>query len=529
MISERFMRMTRTIRLFFLFIFLCAAGCAAPQEGSETAETAVSTNTGLKSSAPTRTPEPTETAVPPTNTPEPAPSDTPEAEVEDEVADAQMDEDEVVETAVPPTATSTKTPIPPTPTITPTSEPLFTPEFSRLLPEGSGAPTAVPEFDVPEGATTVVLLGNDGGVNTDTIILVAINREGPTASMLSIPRDLYVYIPEVGMGQINTVVARGGPDLLKQTIQYNFGVPVNFYAQIDFDGFEQMIDVVDGVDIAVSCRLQDWRLISPELDPEDEDNWEQFALEPGVYEMDGDLALWYARSRKTTSDFDRGRRQQQLLRGLFNRAVDVGLITEFPTLWSTYNEFVDTDMDIGRILQLATLAPAIRDNGVQHLYLAGKTEPATTSGGVEVMVPVWEGERMMGEEFSRLFLPPALNMAAQPPVVVEIVNASDDPDLTLLAIDNLAWFGFTAVIADPTNEANQLETTNQTTLNYYKPNFKGSYDWLISWVFDMRQSEIELVEDEDFPHEYQLIIGKDYDPCRPQMFAPQLFLTTQNQ
>ena len=427
-------------------------------------------------------------------------------------------------TTVPPTATSTETPVP---TVTPTSLPQVAPTliFGAGDEADSGSevpiPTAVPPFDTPNDITNILLLGNDGGINTDTIMIASINRQGPTASIISIPRDLYVYMPGKQMGRVNTAVAIGGVDLLKQTILYNFGVPIHYYARIDFDGFKETVDILDGVEIAVSCRLQDWRLKSPTLNPEVEDNWEQFALEPGVYEMDGDLALWYVRSRKTTSDFDRGRRQQQLVHAMFNQGVDVGLVAEFPALWNTYKEYIETDMDIGRMLQLASLASAVRQNGIQHLYLAGKTEPFLTPSGAQVQLPVWEGERKMEEEFSRLYLPPALSTANRAPIFVEIINASGNPDAAVLAADNLAYHGFIPVFGFIDETA---ETVPTTTLSYYKPNFKGSYDWLISWIFDMRKSEIELAEDDDYEYDYRVVLGRDYNPCRPQMLAPQIFL-----
>ena len=413
------------------------------------------------------------------------------------------------------------------PTETPTSLPQFNPVLTVTEPEigeglsapGTAVPTPVATFEVPLDTTNVLLLGNDGGTNTDTMIIVAVNRTGPTASILSLPRDLYVYQPGRTMDRLNTAVARGGIDLLKQTILYNFGIPIHYYARVDFEGFKEIVDIMDGVDIAVSCRLEDWRLKSPDLNPELEDNWEIFTLEPGLHTMDGDMALWYARSRLTTSDFDRGRRQQQLLRAMFTQGVDLGLVTEFPKLWNTYKDYVETDMDIGRLLQLASLAPAIRENGIQHLYLANRTQPWITPGGAQVQLPIWEGQNAMAETFSRLYLPPALNMAEQPPIEVEIVNATSNPDLVWLAADNLSWFGFTPIIGD-----DAANTTANTLLRYYKPNFKGSYDWLISWVFDIRQSQIELVDDDDFAYDYQVILGEDYDPCRPQLNAPQAFL-----
>ncbi len=411
-------------------------------------------------------------------------------------------------------------------TATPTSLPQLQPALTVSEPTivagevlETAVPTAVPTFEVPANTTNVLLLGNDGGTNTDTMLVVAVNRTGPTASIMSLPRDLYVYQPGHKMDRINTAVARGGVELLKQTILYNFGIPIHYYARVDFEGFQEIVDIMGGVDVAVSCQLADWRLKSPELYVEDEDNWEIFTLEPGVHHMDGDIALWYARSRRTTSDFDRGRRQQQLLRAMFTQGVDLGLITEFPKLWDTYQDYVETDMDIGRILQLAALAPAIRDNGIQHLYLANRTIPWITPGGAQVQLPMWEGQNAMQETFSRLYLPPALNKAEGPPIEVEIINATDNPDLTWLAVDNLTWHGFVPIIGQDHSDDDAV-----TALRYYKPNFKGSYDWLISWVFDMRQSQIELVDDKTFAYDYQVILGNDYDPCRPQLSAPQIYL-----
>ncbi|MCZ7673029.1 MAG: LCP family protein [Chloroflexi bacterium] len=238
------------------------------------------------------------------------------------------------------------------------------------------------------------------------------------------PRDLYVYIPGFTMNRLNTALARGedvdypggGVGMLKQTILYNFGIPIHYYAQVDFQGFQDIVDAMGGVDLAVSCKRSDWRLISPELDVEDPDNWEVFTLEPGVHHLDGDLALWYARSRllDPLSDWGRSRRQQQLLRAMFNQGLDLGLLSEIPTLWNTYKTSIDTDMDIGKMLQLATLAPAVRENGIQNLYLAGKTQSFVTAGGAAVQIPIWEEPGMMHDTLAQLFRPPALNRASRP-------------------------------------------------------------------------------------------------------------------
>jgi polyisoprenyl-teichoic acid--peptidoglycan teichoic acid transferase len=455
------------------------------------------------------------------------------------------------------TSTATATPIPtdtPTPTVTPTSRPQLHPtaalEEVGTLSEGvptppTPIPSPVATFAVPNDVTNILLIGTDrpldaGPSRSDTMIIVSINYSEPTASILSLPRDLYVYIPGGTMSRLNTAMSRGdmidypggGPALLKQTILYNFGVPIHYYARVDFDGFKDVVDAIGGIDIAVSCQLQDWRLISPDLDIHDEDSYERFTLEPGIHQMDGDFALWYARSRMTTSDFDRGRRQQQLLRGMLNQGVDLGLVPQAPALYTVLRDTVDTDMDIGRILRIASLAPQIRENGVQHLYIAGKTQPWQVPPSVEngvadqVHLPVWEGSGMMEETFLRLFRPPALNRGTQQPIWVEIVNASGNPDMALLAADNLAYHGLVPVLStDPTPP-----TQAQTELRYFRPNFKTAYEWLVSWVFNKRIGQIQMaaVENEElvtYAYDYQVILGEDYNPCRPQLFAPREFLT----
>ncbi|MCA9971039.1 MAG: LCP family protein [Anaerolineales bacterium] len=463
------------------------------------------------------------------------------------------------DTAVPPTITPTATPTPdysptpgpsptpsntptitpspthtPIPSATPTSRPQFAPTLvvtEPTLREGAATPatavpTPVPTFEVPGGTTNVLLLGADeplgsAGQKSDTILIVSINRDGPTASMISIPRDLYVYLPGSTMAKITVASQLGGVELLKQTILYNFGIPIHYYARVDFQGFQNVVDAIGGVDVAVNCEFTDWRLKSPELDIEDPDNWELYTLAPGIYDMDGELALWYARSRLRSSDFDRGRRQQQLLRALLNQGVDLGLVAQVPTLWSTYQDSVETDMDIGRILQLAALAPDIRANGVQNLYLAGKTTPwgvPTEDGGaLSAQLPIWEGPGMMEETFARLFRPPTLSRAARAPITVEVVNATGNPDMARLAAENLAWYGFVPVLSDGVPETTENVAT---TITFYGPNFKGSYEWLMAWIMHKTTAEIQLNTEEAFAFNYRVILGADYDPCVNQLYSP---------
>ena len=473
----------------------------SPNESTATEDTAVPQKETVEATE-TPTPEPTITPAG-TNTPGPTPTKTPLPTI-----------------TVAPTQTPTSVPLT-VPALTATAAPPF---LEGIPTPPTVVPTAVATFEVPNDTTNILLLGSDTPLDsestrTDTMIIVTVNRSNGTASMISLPRDLYVYHPGKTMARLNSAMTLGGIDELKQTILYNFGIPIHYYARIDFDGFKQAVDIIGGVDIAVSCQLRDWRLKSPELELEDPDNWEMYTLPPGVYTMDGDTALWFARSRQSTSDFDRGRRQQQLLRAILNQGVDLNLVTDFPTYYNTYKDIVDTDLDIGRMLQLAAAAPAVRENGVQHLYLARGTESWQTPDGAYVQLPLWEGEGNMQETFSRLFRPPSLNKADRRPIFVEIINATDNPDLAHLAADNLAWYGFIPVISPDEPEPGTI-----THLSYYKPNFKDSYDWLISWIFDVYRSQIELVEDDIYPFDYRVVLGDDYDPCLNQLYQPQEFI-----
>lgn len=483
------------ITLIILLCTSCATVSSSPQE------------TTTSSSQPTFTPSPE-----PTNT-----------------AHATTNATAVIATAVSQiTPEPSHTPHPTTeiikPTATATIRPFPTLDSERPTP-ATAVPPPVRPFTKPDHITNIVLLGNDvntpQGGRTDSIILVSLNRESKTATMLSLPRDLYVVIPGWEMNRINLALphghgvdylGEGGGRLIKDTIEYNLGIPVDYYARIGFDGLKTAVDTLGGIDVAVTCSLRDWRLISPELDPELEESYEQFHLEPGVHEMDGDLALWYARSRRTSNDFERGRRQQQLLRALFNTGLNKNLLPELPTMWQTYKDNVETDIPLATMIELATMAPAVQENGIQHLYLVGDDIKAwrepTTKAAVQLLQ--WENAQ---HTLSRVMQTPLLNRASRPPIIVE-VWANDEEDYQLFA-ENLAWYGFVP------RYGGQPETTSAYTyIQYFAPNFKESYSWLLSWVFQQTPENIDLITDVESNVNYRVFLGHNANPCLAQLQGP---------
>jgi polyisoprenyl-teichoic acid--peptidoglycan teichoic acid transferase len=431
-------------------------------------------------------------------------------------------------------AATTEPPAPSQPTQSPTTSVLATavatyqpgtPQIAPDLPDPPTAvPTAVPTIEVSPQVTNILLLGNDvaevQGGRTDTIIIVSINKDTKTANLLNLPRDLFVYIPQWTVNRINLALPHGhgsgypggGGALVADTILYNFGIPIDQYARVGFDGFKEAVDILGGVEIAVSCPLTDWRLSSPELDPNVKENYIYYRLEPGVYQMDADLALWYARSRMTTSDFDRNRRQQQILHAMLNRGLDLDLLPQAPQLWDAFQQNVETNMSFNQILQLAALAPAVRQNGIQHLNLprAALRSWRVPSTGAAVQLLNWPAAE---STLRQLIQPPLLYQATRPAITVEVVTG--DETLYRLAADNLSWYGFAprhVPTADPPPATSQI-TYHSTTL-------KGSFSWLLTWIFDRRESDVILDSAEPAAADYRVMLGQDYVPCRPQLETP---------
>jgi LCP family protein required for cell wall assembly len=275
-----------------------------------------------------------------------------------------------------PTATFTKTPKPVFPTSTPQKN-NWTSYSSPSIP----APMAL--FKQPPNQINILVMGSDkrpntGGFRTDALILVTVNFDKNTVSMTSFPRDLYVYIPGYTMERINTAQFKGGFSLTASTFEYNFGVRPDHYAMINFDGFVKLINTMSGINVQVEKKLTDHR-----------DGRGNVTVKPGLVFMDGDTALWYVRSRYSTSDFDRTRRQQEVLKAIFVRLIEIDLVESFPHLYKQFKNTIQTDLTKGQLLKLIPLAPQfIKGDKVNH-YAVGSNQVTSwlTYAGAQVLLP----------------------------------------------------------------------------------------------------------------------------------------------
>jgi polyisoprenyl-teichoic acid--peptidoglycan teichoic acid transferase len=256
--------------------------------------------------------------------------------------------------------------VPNTPRPIPTATPVPWGDYpGPSEPASIAIPPPAPPFPKKPGQVNIVLLGSDqrqerAGFRTDTIVLLTLNTREGTASMTSFPRDLYVYIPGWTMQRINTAFPRGGFDTLAMTFEYNFGVSPDFYVLVNFWTFIEVIDVFGGITVQVGSPLKDER-----------SGYGEYSVPAGPVHMDGETALWYVRSRYSSSDFERTRRQQEVIRAMFNRLISLNAVRNAPDLYNTYRQSVRTNIGLGDVTSLIPLALSLADNSqINHYYIS---------------------------------------------------------------------------------------------------------------------------------------------------------------
>lgn len=257
---------------------------------------------------------------------------------------------------------------------------------------------------------TMLLMGLDyrdweaGDVpRTDTMILLTLDPLSKTAGLLTIPRDLWVNIPGgYGYHKINQAyffgalnkIPGGGPGLAVDTVKKFLGVPINYYAQVDFMAFTQFINEIGGVEIDVPYDIR--------VDPLGKSN--TVYLEKGVQTLSGEVALGYARNRSTDGgDFDRSDRQLQVIMAIRDKVLNLNmlptLISRAPALYAQISAGVKTNLTLEQVVQLALLGQQVkRDNITQGVIGANETEPAMSADGLSILIPIPDRIRMLRDK-----------------------------------------------------------------------------------------------------------------------------------
>lgn len=395
----------------------------------------------------------------------------------------------------------------------------YPPDTPLVTPIPKQMPLLGDQAEAGSDLINILLIGSDqrgGGsyFRTDTLIIASIRPRDQVVSLISIPRDLFVYIPGWTMQRVNTAYLHGemskypggGAALLKDTIRYNLGIRIDNLAIVDFNGFVKIIDVLDGVDVPLACPYTDWRAINPKGNLENPNNWRLYKVSPGIVHMDGEFALWYARSRMRSNDFDRGRRQQEVLRAIYDKALKLGVLPRIPEMYQQVSDIVKTDIDLNDVLALAPMAlnldaPRIRSYYISSKYVKGWWTPQ----GASVLLPKRDKlEPMLQEAMS----PPDAAEEVRLKITVEICNATGNDDLPVLAAERLHYAGF------ETQFSERCEPGSSKTWVY---DLAGGGDPAVAAyilkILGLPEERMQLAEPEGSMAVYRLVLGSDYDPC----------------
>lgn len=299
--------------------------------------------------------------------------------------------------------------------------------------------------------------GDQGSPLSDTMILVTVDPLTNTIGAMSIRRDLWVNIPKFDYNKINSAyklgedyqVPGGGAQLAMDTVESLLGVPIDFYARVEFDAFKRIIDEIGGIEITLTQpMLLDWL-----------GNGNKFVIEPGTYIMPGSHALAYARTRDNDygeGDIARGNRQMEVVMAIRDRALSLdnlpNLIAKAPAIYNEISAGVQTNMSLDQAIQLAYMMVKIpRENMTTYNIDYTVASPETTPDGIYILRVIPDELRKLRDQMFT-----ASGVAAAP--IVAQANSGGNPaagDPLALAVSE----GARIEVLNGTNSGGLAETT----------------------------------------------------------------------
>jgi len=266
------------------------------------------------------------------------------------------------------------------------------------------------------------------------------------------------------------------------------------------------VDTLGGLEVPVGCPYTDWRLIDPSYDPYNEDNWWMYTVGPGLVHMDGDLALWYARSRSKSNDFDRGRRQQEVLRSIFTQALRTDTLSKVPQLYNDFSSTIVTDLGLTDLLKLAPYAPRMSNADIRGYYIRPPYVSSwMTPGGAAVLLPDETALQQMLMEATTLS-PRAVEREA---VMVEVQNGTSTDSLDALAASRLNYAGFQSHLSP----ADRRDYSSSVLIDLTESQDPSQRALILEAVGLSSSANQVSMPDPASKIGYRLVLGYDYDPC----------------
>jgi LCP family protein required for cell wall assembly len=389
----------------------------------------------------------------------------------------------------------------------------------------SDLPSTQPTLTPWDGAgrVTVLLMGLDyrdwsqgsEASRSDTMILLSLDPLTHSAGILSVPRDTWVAIPGFTHAKINTAfylgdaykLPGGGPGLAVKTVEQFLGVPINYYAVVDFASFVHFIDEIGGVKIDVPEE------ITVDLLGDGSNTIKR--LKPGVQVLPGEWALAYARNRKTANgDFDRAERQQQVILAIRDRILSLELlptlIQKAPSLYQELSSGIRTNLTVDEAVKLALLAKDVpKENVKQGVIGVGYMVFGRSPDNLSINIPIPDKVRLLRDEIfgtSGAVGPltsgsPGEQMAAEG-AQVAIYNGSRQDDLASRTAEHLLSLGGQVAQVAQADQIYAATTLIDHTGNPYMVKY-------LTGLFDVQTSRIKLDYNLSSPVDVEVYLGYD--------------------
>jgi LCP family protein required for cell wall assembly len=358
----------------------------------------------------------------------------------------------------------------------------------------------------------------EGPWRTDTMMLLTLDPVTMQAGVLSIPRDLWVSILGYSEERINAAHflgdaydhPGGGPALAMETVEYNLGVHIDYYARVNFNGFVKLVDLIGGVDIDVPTTLDD-----PEY-PDSGYGYSPLHIEAGQQHFDGEMALKYARTRHSgLGDFDRARRQQQVMLAILDRIARLDMLPQLagraPEIFNTLEGSVKTDMALDQIIALAALAQKVDRNTIRFVVIDQYcTMARTTPEQWQILVPLRDEIRKKRDYFMGLGLAPGEQQTLeQEAATISVLNGTSMEGLAGSTSDFLQARGIT--VTTYSNADRQDYSSSMVILNRSKT---ATADQILK-ALDLPKTALVQGSNPTAEYDIVVILGADYRGATP--------------
>ncbi len=382
---------------------------------------------------------------------------------------------------------------------------------SSLLQKLTGASDLKTEGD---GRINILIMGRGGashlgGMLTDSIMVVSLNPSDKSVAMLSIPRDLYVKIPDHKVStKINKAYSIGenekkgtGAALAKKTVGDVLDIPIHYYITLDFAGFVKVINVLGGIDVTVERAIYD-----PSYPDENMQGYSPFTIKAGQQHLDGKTALKYARSRESTSDFDRAARQQKVMGAVREKASSLGFLAnpkKILDMVSALSDNLRTDFTVNEMKALISLAKDVSSDKIINKVLSNAPDSGLyedSSTGTYYLKPKGGNFDEIRRIAHEIFIDPSIT---DEKATISVVNSSGGSGLAAKLGTDLKSYGYSV-----TNVSQGKTIVDTTVINdYNNDKNKATIQFLKT---RLGVAVVQKQTGNTTGAQIEIIIGKDY-------------------